>query len=361
MESILVVEDSVDVLKNILQLLQIKGYSAIGAKNGVMGLKLAREHLPDLIISDIMMPELDGYDFLQEIRNDPYTSNIPFVFLTAKADRNAMRKGMVSGADDYVGKPFKAKELFETIETRLDRKHKQDSFLNEIYQNISKYIPHELRTPLVSIMGFTDMMIDDIDCKREERIEMLKSIKQSSKRLYTTLEKFMMYAEIETLCKDTKNMRNYLEQVTDSAELVIRMTIEERAARDNFQNRFDIDLQDASIKMSTEHFKILINELIENAIKFSKEGSKIDVFSQVEDSFYKIRVKNTGRGMSTEQIAKISPFIQHERNLYEQNGNGLGLATVKKIVELYETQMNIDSEPGQYTSVEIKIPFDYII
>jgi len=123
MIKVLVIEDEESVRKTISDLLEIKGHSVYSASGGKEGVKLAMELIPDLILCDIMMPDYDGYKVLKKILAESKTALIPFIFLTAKAEMSDLRLGMELGADDYVVKPFKAKELYKAIETRLT-KHK---------------------------------------------------------------------------------------------------------------------------------------------------------------------------------------------------------------------------------------------
>ena len=118
-KTILVIEDQQAIRANILKILNHVGFQVIGASNGSEGLELAKNHLPDLIVCDIMMPDIDGHDVLKELLQDPGTARIPFVFLTAKADRSDIRQGMNLGADDYLTKPFTSDELVDTILARL--------------------------------------------------------------------------------------------------------------------------------------------------------------------------------------------------------------------------------------------------
>jgi len=120
-KKILVIEDEPSVLGNILKTLEFENYQVSGAENGLSGLTRAKEIYPDLIICDVMMPEMDGYSVLSELRKDPLTATIPFIFLTAKADRIEQRQGMEMGADDYITKPFTRKELLSAINTRLKK------------------------------------------------------------------------------------------------------------------------------------------------------------------------------------------------------------------------------------------------
>lgn len=119
MKTILIIEDEPPVLTNIVEILEGGGFKTIGAENGAIGIEKAKKHLPDLIICDIMMPGLDGHSVLSQLREEPLTATIPFVFLTAKAEQTDLRLGMNLGADDYITKPFRRKDLLEAINVRL--------------------------------------------------------------------------------------------------------------------------------------------------------------------------------------------------------------------------------------------------
>ena len=121
MKKILVIEDEPSVRANILEILELEDYNGIGAENGLIGVLWALEHIPDLIICDVMMPELDGYGVLTTLRQEPLTATIPFIFLTAKADKTDFRQGMELGADDYLTKPFTSNELLSSIAARLEK------------------------------------------------------------------------------------------------------------------------------------------------------------------------------------------------------------------------------------------------
>ncbi|MBA6151408.1 response regulator [Gelidibacter maritimus] len=121
MIKILLIEDNQDVRENTADILELEGYEVASAENGKVGIEHAKQLMPDVIVCDIMMPELDGYDVLEELNKNAQTSSIPFIFLTAKTEKIDMRKGMNLGADDYLTKPFTEKELLEAIQSRLKR------------------------------------------------------------------------------------------------------------------------------------------------------------------------------------------------------------------------------------------------
>lgn len=122
MTRILVIEDEPSVRSNILDLLDAEGFDVVSAENGLLGTLWALENLPDLIICDVMMPEVDGYDVVEKLRQDPVAAKIPLIFLTALSDRASIRQGMNLGADDYITKPFTRSELLEAIASRLARR-----------------------------------------------------------------------------------------------------------------------------------------------------------------------------------------------------------------------------------------------
>ncbi len=133
MKTILLIEDNKDIRENIAEILELASYRVISAPNGKVGVELAAKEIPDLILCDIMMPELDGYGVLYMLSKKPETSGIPFIFLTAKTEKTDIRKGMSMGADDYLTKPFEEMELLNAIEVRLK---KSESFKKEFSKNV---------------------------------------------------------------------------------------------------------------------------------------------------------------------------------------------------------------------------------
>jgi len=131
MKTVLLIEDNNDIRNNIVEILSFANYKVFSADNGKTGVQLAIEHKPDLIVCDIMMPVMDGYSVINILQRNPETQHIPFIFLTAKTERDEMRKGMNLGADDYITKPFEEVELLDAIEQRL----KKAQFLKEKYSS----------------------------------------------------------------------------------------------------------------------------------------------------------------------------------------------------------------------------------
>ena len=161
MKKILIIEDNEGVRENTAEILELANYKVITAENGEIGIEKAKNELPDVIICDIMMPDLDGYEVLEALKNIENTICIPFIFLTSKAEKSDFRRGMNLGADDYLTKPFEERELLEAIKSRL-KKHiffkkefsKNIEGLNEFIEDASKYVNLENLTKDLKIQNY---------------------------------------------------------------------------------------------------------------------------------------------------------------------------------------------------------------
>lgn len=121
MKTVLLIEDNHDIRENTHEMLELEGYKVLVAMNGKIGLALAREKIPDIILCDIMMPEADGYEVFNGLKNDQSTAGIPFIFLTASAEKSEVEAGLGMGANGYIRKPFEPEELFETLSKCLEK------------------------------------------------------------------------------------------------------------------------------------------------------------------------------------------------------------------------------------------------
>lgn len=362
MKKILVIEDSQSLRKDILEMLGFEGYDAIGAENGGIGVERARDFLPDLIICDIMMPVLDGYGVLQELRRDALTSTIPFIFLTARTDRMDMRQGMELGADDFLTKPFHAAELLAAVRARLQ---KRDLFievaerrLDGLRENIMMALPHELRTPLNVILGFSDLLMSDAEIMDPPRVaEMSQHINSSALRLYRLIENFLIYAHTEILLTDTAQM----EFLKRSYVIYPKATIVHTARQRLTQQERDEDLQTdvhevEAVAIGEDYLRKIVEELADNAGKFSAAGTPIAIYGRQEGGFLAVSVTNQGRGMTAEQVAQVGAYMQFERRIYEQQGSGLGLIICRRLTELHGGTLTIDSVPGESMTVTVRLP-----
>lgn len=361
MKKILIIEDEPLLRANIFDLLVAEEFDAIVAENGAIGVELAISHLPDLIISDVMMPELDGYGVVQALRQNPITATIPFIFLTAKADNASLREGMSLGADDYLTKPFRPKELLKAIAIRLEKQaaieQQQAQKLNELRSNITHSLPHELRTPLNGIIACADFLLEEYeDLEPPEVHQMLADIQTSGKRLYRLIQNFLLYAELELMATDSDRIKSLRNEQTDSLKTLIAERAIVQAKHNNREADLHLELQDGNVQISTNRLDKLVEELVDNAFKFSSAGTPVTVTNIVSNHLFSLTVRDKGRGLTTEQIAQVGAYRQFERKLHEQQGSGLGLTIAKLLCELHAGTLSIDSIPDQETTVLVTLP-----
>lgn len=354
MKTILVVEDEVKVRKNICDLIESENYSVECAVNGKEGLIKAKNIIPDLIICDIMMPEMNGFELLNELQKDETTNSIPFIFLTAKVEPENTRYGMKLGADDYVLKPFNIIDLLDTINARLKKTEINKKRLNEIQEQITNKIPHELRTPLVPILGYAEL-IEELD-NLDEVKNMVRIIKNSGFTLKERIEKFLLYKDLTIVLFD-KEKRDAIKDVPFNINNeVLMLGADMMVRRHNAKERIKINLTPAVLSIKEIYFEKMMNELLDNTLKFSDSGAPVIINGYPKDEYYVLDVKDFGTGMKADEIKSISAFNKFGENKLSVPGFGLGLPIVQKICEICDGKVGIKSRLNEGTQIEIRIP-----
>jgi two-component system, sensor histidine kinase and response regulator len=361
MPRVLVIEDTRSVLSTILDILRVEQYDVYGAGNGLGGLRMVREIMPDVVICDIMMPMLDGYGVLRELRGDPQTATIPVILLTAMNARTDMRQGMELGANDFITKPFEPLELLRAVRAQLSNQaaiaEKYAVNMETLRRNIAYALPHELRTPLVGIEGYARLLMMDYDRIGPEKIlEYATWMVQSSERLQHLIENCLVYAQIEIIAGDPEQLaglRNH--HITNPAKIIAEEA-HHQAKEAGREADLRLNLNSAPLQISVEDLRKLVAEIAHNAFKFSETGQQVEVASYFSDGVFTLCISDNGRGMTAEQIANVGAYMQFERALYEQQGVGLGLIVSKRLAELHGGQLDIRSTPGTMTEVAVQFP-----
>jgi signal transduction histidine kinase len=361
MPKILVIEDELGVRENLKDLLDAEDFEVFTAVDGKEGVELAKTHLPDLIICDVMMPELDGFGVLAALRQDPSTATIPFIFLTAKVDKSDLRHGMSLGADDYITKPFSRPELLQAISIRLEKQatinNQQTQKLDELRSSITLSLPHELRTPLNGILGLSEILMDEWeDLDRQEIREMAEGIHQSGERLFRLIQNFLLYAELELIATSPDRIKALQSSQTSSTTSVIEAIALSQAKRVRREADLQLELHDSTVKIAQARLEKIVEELLDNAFKYSTPGTPVRVMGTPVEQTFILSISDRGRGMSAAQIAEIGAYRQFDRKLYEQQGSGLGLITSKRLAELLGGDLTIESTLDKQTTVRVMLP-----
>lgn len=369
MPKILVIEDEALLRQEIMDWLSLEDYQALGAGDGVSGVEAALQHVPDLIICDVTMPRLDGFGVLLELRANPTTARIPFIFMTARAAHEDIRHGMNLGADDYITKPFKRIELFQAIEARLQKKAKQDAkhadeiehlyhaFEQERSQRLLKakliaMFSHDFRNPLSSILSSETMLRDYADRMDEQRrVAHLNRIEASVRQLMQMLDDMLMVAQMET------GNLEYQPEPLDLSAFFRRMTDEFIAIHgDSYRIVYQSNDSDTALMADPRLLRQIAANLISNAIKYSSQGSEVAVSTTLDHDRFNLTVEDHGIGIPEADQSHLFAEFQRGSNVGHLPGTGLGLSIVKQAVDLHGGLVKVSSREGQGTTVVVSLP-----
>lgn len=371
-ETILVVEDDANLLAGIRDILELEHYNVLTAMDGVEAMTMLEEtHIvPDLIISDIMMPRMDGVRLLSKVREVDRFVSTPFIYLTAKGEREDVQYGKKLGVDDYVTKPFNATELLIAVRSRLDRaadlNRVQLGRESELKRGILTILNHEFRTPLTFIVAYADMLNEyaggksNGNSEHTEMLSFLQGVKSGADRLQYLIENFIMLVELDTgsAQKTLEWRRKPITAIDEVLQAAVNRALDIRRD-DEHEHSVAVTVADdlPAFVADSEFLIFAIAHLVDNACKFSPGKTTVKVGAHCESDELCIWVKDRGRGVPADEYENIwLDFYQINREHYEDQGAGSGLAIVKGIAELHGGRVDLESQLGVGSTFKMYIP-----
>ena len=363
-QTILLVEDDVALLEGMGDTLEMMGYRTIKATNGREGLERLAQVRPDLIISDIMMPEMDGYEFHQAVSSMAESSTIPFIFLTAKSDQADVRKGLREGVDAYLTKPFDLEDLLLHVQNKLDRfatiRNQTMAQLDELQRQIVTMFSHELRTPLTYIQGYTDLMADSSGATSSEEMTMfLQGIQAGSRRLNRLVESLLILVQLDTNVF-THEFERFAMVEPDAGRFVrlAATSLEPAATERGLTIAVDIHESLPALRVVSEHLVRILGNLLENAIKFTPEGGpEVVIRAYTSGDRVCFDVQDHGIGISAADQARLfQRFVQINRAQHEQPGIGVGLVIARGLALVHGGDITVQSAVGQGSTFTLWLP-----
>jgi signal transduction histidine kinase len=373
---ILVVDDQPINLKVIASVLS-KEYSLSIANNGSNALKMLEKGIPDLILLDIMMPEMDGFEVCKRIKENEKTRDIPIIFLTAKTDIEDIIKGFDYGAADYITKPFNPTEMKVRVLNHLNLYHaknelkqmneklllsqdalrsanKQLEQTNKEKDKFFSIIAHDLKSPFTGILGLSEMLRDDAKMlDTHELVKIAGLIHSSTKQTFELLKNLLEWARMQQ-GRIPFDPKSFLLNNLVSSEFKSLM---------NVANQKNIGLNDGlheniTITADENMIRTVLRNLIANAIKFTPKNGTISINAQVLNNQVEVSVSDTGVGMTPETIEKLfkveTSFTRPGTE--NESGTGLGLLLCKEFIEKHNGTIRVKSEPGQGSEFIFTIP-----
>jgi signal transduction histidine kinase len=364
---ILIVEDDEALLNGVRDLLEVEGYRVSSAPDGVAALELLESlpQRPDLIVSDIRMPNMDGYELLSRVRARQEWMSIPFIFLTARGEKEDIRIGKLHGVDDYIVKPFDFKDLLVSVQACLTRYSMlntwQESRMEALKRQIIVLLNHEFRTPLQFIVAYADLMASTSTLAHSEELrQYVDGILIGGERLSRLVESFLTLVELESgygakVYEQRKGMIINLRELVLEAVKGLRYQIAER----DVEVDLNVDRDLPPVMGDRAYLEIAFRHLIENAVKFSPKNkqAKVNVTLSVDGGYVCLSVRDWGQGIPSEELDRLFElFYQFNREQYEQQGIGAGLAIVRHVANLHNGRIEVESEVGQGSCFRFLMP-----
>jgi signal transduction histidine kinase len=363
---ILVADDNADMREYLVRLLSPR-WSVQTAADGATAWEMIRTHTPDLVLSDIMMPGLDGFELLRMIRSEEQTQKIPIILLSARAGEEARLTGLEAGADDYLVKPFSVRELIARVEARLElsaMRAASEERIRVILRELERsnrdleefafIASHDLQEPLRKIESFSNALTRRLDGKlTKEDSDYFQRMQNAAHRMSVMIHDLLSYSRVASPgeMKEPVKLSQVVSEVLSDLEL--------RIERSGAQVQID---ELPVLQVDHLHLQQLFQNLISNALKFHKADipPMIKIYERNgrvgSKEMVEVVVEDEGIGFSTEYSDIIfQPFQRlHGRSAYE--GNGIGLAICRKIMEHYQGAISAESSPGDGARFILSFP-----
>jgi two-component system sensor histidine kinase/response regulator len=360
---ILIVDDEEGNIYFLKRVFTGEGYKTYTATNGYEALQILQQTLPDVILLDIMMPEMTGLEVLEKIKENEVTRDIPVIMVSARTDARDIKLALDMGAIEYIRKPVDEIELLARLRTAL----RVRNYELEIKENLRakeefiRIVAHDLRTPFTSISGFAQLLIEDEKISHlysDEHIEFLNYILTSSSFLVEYFNKLLHWSKVGSKDMKLEKKTSLIKPIIDSTFIIYKSKIQSKNIS------FSINVPDNfGVNIDEVYFRQVISNLIANAVKFTpREGTITVQFTSEADCCF-LSIADTGPGMDDDTIENIYKDlpVKSTNGTDGEKGTGLGLKICNKIITNHGFQMNISSLPGKGTTIGIVIRNEDII
>lgn len=352
-DQVLIIDDIPDNIDVIKRIFPRKKYTIHSALTGKQGIELFKKIKPDLVLLDIMMPEMDGYETLNHLRSieesEHYPLSTPIVFLTAKGNREDIIEGYKSKIDWYVPKPIEDKETFSIIIQNILAKRRAQKQVLIMQQRFMSFIVHDLKSPLSTVMMWFELMLQKDLPLEDIKMRMLKLVPILDKLQHLVddfllLSKFNL-SEIRLNQKEVQVQTFFKHFLDFNRALTFSKNI-----NTILKNEDDIK----SLIIDEMRFSQILQNLYANAVRFTPPNGTITISLKKEHNNVHILIQDSGKGLSDEELSNIwRPKIQKDLTGI---GSGFGLLIVKSLVEAHNGQIEVYNEEGKGVIFDIEIP-----
>jgi len=373
---ILIVDDEPKNIQLLGILLQESGYAVEFAMSGSETLAWVNRKTFHLILLDVMLPDIDGYDICKRLKSNPNTRSIPIIFLTAKSNPESIVKGFRIGAVDYVTKPFQREELLARVKMHLElvgqqraldkyadlleeknlelkQKNAQLEELNASKDTFFSIIAHDVKSPLAGFLSFAELLRNLDHIGHEQFQELVTHFQQSAERLLALLENLLTWAQIQRGTIQFMPQQFDLRTCAESVCGLFRQTARQKGIE--LQNRLQ---QVMLIEADRDILETILRNLLSNALKFTPSGGHVELRAACENAMVRVMVSDTGIGISEENIANLFQIGKKIKKVGTagEKGTGLGLILCKEFVEKHGGNIGVESQLEHGTTIWFTLP-----
>ncbi|MDD2798840.1 MAG: hybrid sensor histidine kinase/response regulator [Bacteroidales bacterium] len=354
--NILIVDDIPANLKLLGAILKNEGYKVRPVPSGSLALQAAEKEKPSLILLDIMMPDMNGYEVCEKLKENPELSDIPVIFISALNDTSDIVKALTSGGVDFITKPFQAEEVKARVSThlKLRQQSKELEELNSTKDKFFSIIAHDLRNPFSVLLGMSDLLLSNYDSYDDEtRLELISIQNETTKQTFKLLENLLEWAKIQ------RSSFDFVKQKLNLKELVELNIAHHKEISKQKEIALTHSINDTiSIQTDSNMVQTVLRNLIMNAIKFSNIGGSIVISAREEEEFIEISITDNGVGISPENLQKLFKIENSitTKGTANEKGTGLGLMLCKEFVEKQGGRIWVESEMGKGSSFKFTTP-----
>ncbi len=360
--TILIVDDNPLITTVLKSLLHNEHFSVLVATNGEEALAAIDSAGVDVVVCDVMMPKMDGYQFHESLRARASHAHIPFIFLTALSDDTEMKRGLLTGADMYLTKPFDPRQILPLIKGKVLRsralKQKTEEQLEAYRKRVVNTLSHEFRTPLVAITTGSELLVDHgekIDPARARNL--LEAIQRGGQRLEKLVGDFMLLQQLDS--GSGKKMYQTRGRVVAVETILERLSDKRRAELASLGFSFIVECSCTGVRTYCyePHIEDALSRLIDNAVKFSRELKEIQIKVWAEKEAVFFEVSDRGLGLDPAKVSQaVELFGQIDRDKFEQQGSGMGLALVSRYMRIHKGSLECGARSEGGAVVRLMIP-----
>lgn len=365
-ETILIVDDTPLNVRLLQEMLTKNQYQVQTAEDGISALQMLDEHHVDLVLLDIKMPVMDGYEVCRRMKEDDKKRDIPVIFISALSDLEDIIKAFDTGGVDYITKPLKVREVIARVESQLtllrqrqqiehlrERDKQYYETLNNMKSQFIRAATHDLKNPLAVMVAYLGLLRQEFD-PDDERLQYVLSIRESIDKMMGLVTEMLDLAQMESgleIQREAVSLNDFIRKCHKDYFV--------QAQNKNIALELLLPEKDVTVQLDTTLMRRVFDNLLSNAVKYTPTGGHIDIGGEIIGDTVNLFVSDTGLGIPKSDIPNLFKafYRVRQKEHMEIEGSGLGLSVVKSIVEQHGGEIVIESEPGLGSTFTVILPY----